>query len=177
MSPSPSQEQPDASKPKGPAPNDNMENDQMPSPPPTSAQEPPTKLTQPSPTTQDPSNHSPPPHRSSSVQPPSFTTDASALISQNASISTNGRNPQSKSIQNDQASLQQGQDIGVSKDALEAYDWDALEEKFHAEMEICAKREVEIQAEFDELLHVSPSLQPLKYSDYEVHSPDFGLFF
>ena len=59
---------------------------------------------------------------------------------------------------NDQPSLQQEQDLGDSKDALEAYDWEELEERFHAEMEVCAKREEGIQDEFNELLEVSTIL-------------------
>lgn len=47
------------------------------------------------------------------------------------------------------------QGLGDSKDALEAYDWDELEERFHAKMEVCAKREEGIQEEFNELLEVS----------------------
>lgn len=59
---------------------------------------------------------------------------------------------------NDQPSLQQEQDLGDSKDALEAYDWEELEERFHAEMEVCAKREKGIRDEFNELLEVSTIL-------------------
>ena len=54
----------------------------------------------------------------------------------------------------DQPSIQQEQDLGDSKDALEAYDWEEFEERFHAEMEVCAKREEGIQDEFNELLEV-----------------------
>ena len=45
--------------------------------------------------------------------------------------------------------------LGNSKDALEAYDWNELEEKFHREMGQCDNLEKDIQNEFDDMLEVS----------------------
>ncbi|KAL2041560.1 hypothetical protein N7G274_005942 [Stereocaulon virgatum] len=148
MSPSPSQEQLDASKPNG-SDQDNADNERIPPQTPTSAQPAHETETQPASDTHDPSSHSSPQHRSSSVQPPSSKTDLSSHITNNNALPSN-----TQTGQNDQHLPPQEQDLGGAKDALEAYDWEHLEDRFHAEMEVCGKREEGIQEEFNELLEV-----------------------
>ncbi|KAL2058605.1 hypothetical protein ABVK25_001333 [Lepraria finkii] len=147
MSSFPSQDQADALKPKDTEPH-HANNERMPSPTPTSTQGPPAENIPIQRSTQAPSEHSSPQHRSSSVQPPGSKTAASPLIS-NTGATVNGQDGH-----NDQLLPPCEQSLGDSKDALEAYDWDELEERFHAKMEVCAKREEGIQEEFNELLEV-----------------------
>ncbi|MCJ1455944.1 hypothetical protein MMC28_006301 [Mycoblastus sanguinarius] len=54
-------------------------------------------------------------------------------------------------------------DVGDSKEALEAYDWDDLEARFNAKMAECAKREWEIEDEFREWLEVTSN-----FSSYDL---------
>ena len=127
---------------------DTINTEHTPSPKHTSIQEDPPTSYQPQTVAQEPLEDSSTQPRSSSLPAPSSKTDISseALVSTN--VIPNEPNPQT-----DQAQLPQ-EDLGSSKDPLEAYDWTALEERFHAEMEKCANREYGIQEEFDELLKV-----------------------
>jgi histone deacetylase complex regulatory component SIN3 len=84
------------------------------------------------------------------VQPPSSKTDASPHITNHNALTSNNQTGQ-----NDQPPPPQEQNPSDAKDALETYDWEQLEERFHAEMEVCEKREDGIQEEFHELLDVS----------------------
>ena len=116
--------------------------------PPTSTQEQPPASSQPQTVAHEPLDDSSKQPRSSSLPPPSSKTD----ISPEAPIDTDAI-PNGPDTQTNQAQLPQ-EDLGSSKDPLEAYDWDELEERFRTEMEKCANQEEEIQGEFHELLKV-----------------------
>ena len=128
---------------------DTINTEHTPSPKHTSIQEDPPTSYQPQTVAQEPLEDSSTQPRSSSLPAPSSKTD----ISSEALVSTNVI-PNEPNLQTDQAQLPQ-EDLGSSKDPLEAYDWTALEERFQAELEKCADREYGIQEEFDELLKVN----------------------
>ena len=142
---------------------------QMHSPNPKSTQEDPpatnTKLvpsSTPTPTQDDPqTSHQPEviahePSEDSSTQPrsspplavPSSKTDISSEPPIDAQAC-----PNTQDTQLDQTQLPQD-NLGSSKDPLDTYDWTELEDRFHAEMEKCANREIGIQEEFNELINV-----------------------
>ena len=161
MSQTPSQDQVDLVQFNGTG-HDTSNTERMPSPkpmsaeeqPPTSTQEQPPASSQPQTIVHEPSEDSCTQPRWSSLPPPSSKTD----ISSEAPLSTNAI-PNSPDTQTDQAPLPQN-DLGSSKDPLEAYAWAELEERFHAEIEKCANQEDEIQGEFHELLRVICSYPP-----------------
>ncbi len=128
---------------------DTTNTERMSSPKPTSTQEDPPTSYQPQTVAHEPLEDSSTQPRSSSLPAPSSKTALSSEAPTDTNAIPNGSN-----TQNDQAQLPQ-EDLGSSKDPLEAYDWAELEERFHAEMEKCANREDGIQEEFDELLKVN----------------------
>ncbi len=67
---------------------------------------------------------------------------------------SNGQNGQIDGIQSLSPPQGPEPDLGSSKEGLEAYDWDELEERLHAEMGKCEEVEKGIQREFDDLLEV-----------------------
>ena len=70
--------------------------------------------------------------------------------------------PNSQNFQIDQAQVSnEDPELGTSKDPLDTYDWAELEQRFHAGMEECGKRESGIQEEFNELLNVNLLLPAL----------------
>ena len=141
--------------------------EQTPSPNPTSIQEDPPPSHQPHTVAQEPIEDSSTQPRSSSLPAPSSKTDISSEAPLSTNAIQNEPNPQT-----DQAQLPQ-EDLGSSKDPLEAYDWTELEERFHAEMEKCADREDGIQEEFDELLRVNLPYRsyfpPEVYHDHHIY--------
>ena len=128
---------------------DTANTERMPFPKPTSPQDQPPMSSQPQMVAHEPLEGSSTQPRSSSAPAPSSKTD----IATETPTDTNAV-PNSPNTQIDQAQLLQ-EDLGSSKDPLEAYDWAELEERFHAEMEKCANREDGIQEEFNELLKVT----------------------
>ena len=148
MSQTPSQDAVDLVQANGSG-HDTANTERMPSPKPTSVQEDPPTSYQPQKVAQEPLEDSSTQTRSSSLPAPSSKTD----IPSEAPTDTNAI-PNEPDPQTDQAQLPQ-EDLGSSKDPLEAYEWTELEERFHAEMEKCADWEYGIQEEFDELLKVN----------------------
>ena len=136
---------------------DTTNTEPMPSPKPTSTQEDPPTSHQPQTVAHEPLEDSSTQPRSSSLPAPSSKTDISSETPTDTNAIPNGPD-----IQNGQAQLSQ-EDLGSSKDPLEAYDWAKLEERFHAEMGKYADREDGIQEEFDELLKVNLPL-PTSFS-------------
>ena len=160
MSQTPSQDQVDLVQTNGTG-HDSTNTERMLSPKPMSTEEQPPTSTQEQPPTiaHEPLDDSSPQPRSSSLPAPSSKT----AISSEAPIDTDAV-PNGPDTQTNQASLPQ-EDRGISKDPLEAYDWDELEERFHAEMEKCTNQEDEIQGEFHELLRVICSY-PSNFAHY-----------
>jgi len=135
------------------------DNDHMPDPTPTSAQAEHIPRSQPLPTQKPtkPSRPSSPQHRSSSFPAPSPKTDeAPRKPDDTKSMPTGQIRPKGQTNAQKLPPPPQEPEPGLGnfKDALEAYDWDELEERFHAEMERCEEVEKGVQEEFDELLEV-----------------------
>lgn len=129
--------------------------DRIDSPTPPSAQAGHLPSNQPLPITRstNPSRQSSPEHRSSSVPALGQKDTKSLLLMEKASDMANSQGPESNG--HPPPPQEPEPDLGSSKDSLEAYDWDELEQKFHIEMEKCEEVEKGIQGEFDELLEVS----------------------
>ena len=128
---------------------DTANTERMPFPKPTSTLDQPPMSSQPQMVAHEPLEGSSTQPRSSSAPAPSSKID----IATETPTDTNAI-PDGPYTQTDQTQLPQ-EDLGSSKDPLEAYDWADLEERFHTEMEKCANRENGIQEEFDELLKVT----------------------
>ena len=147
MSQTPSQDPVDLVQTNGTG-DDTTHTERMPSPKPTLTQEQPPTSHQPQAVAHEPLEDSSTQPRSSSPPTLSSKTDISSEAPISSNAISNAQNPQI-----DQTQLPQ-EDLGSSKDPLEAYDWAELEDRFHVEMEKCANREDGIQEEFDELLKV-----------------------
>jgi len=132
------------------------DNDRVPSPTPPSAQpgQAPGSQPLPAPKATNPSDQPSPQHRSSSVPARSQKPNEVPRNPDRFKAMSNGQNGQING--NQPLSPPQGPepDLGSSKEGLEAYDWDELEERFHAEMGKCEEVEKGIQREFDDLLEV-----------------------
>ncbi len=128
---------------------DTTNTERMPSPTPMSTQEDPPTSYQAQAVAHEPLGDSSTQPRSASPPALSSKTEIPSEAPTNTHAIPNGQNTQI-----DQTQLPQ-EDLGSSKDPLEAYDWAELEERFHAEMEKCANREDGIQKEFDEPLKVN----------------------
>ena len=140
---------------------DTTNTEHVPSPKPMSTQEDPPTSYQPQAVAHEPLEDSSTQPQSASPPGLSSKTDISPEAPTDANATSNGQNTQI-----DQAQPPQ-EDLGSSKDPLEVHDWAELEERFHSEMEKCAKREGGIQEEFDELLKVNlllPTSYPARYT-------------
>ena len=155
MSQTPSQDQVDLVQTNGTG-HDSTNTERMLSPKPMSTEEqPPTSTQEQPPTSSQPQTIAHEPLDDSSTQPRSSSLPASSSktdISSEAPTDTNTI-PNDPNTHIDQTQPPQ-EDLGSSKDPLEAYAWAELEERFHAEIEKCANQEDEIQGEFHELLRV-----------------------
>ena len=164
MSQTPSQDQVDLVQTNGTG-HDSTNTERTLSPKSTSTQEQPPTSSQPQTIAHEPSEDASTQPRSSSLLPPSSKTDISSETPTDTNAIPNGQNARL-----DQAQLPQ-EDLESSKDPLEAYDWEELEERFHTEMEKCANQEDEIQGEFHELLKVICS-----YPSNPAHYTYRGIF-
>jgi hypothetical protein len=132
------------------------DNDRVPSPTPPSAQPGQAPSNQPllAPKATNPSDQPSPQHPSPSVPACSQKPDEVPRNPDSSKAMSNGQNGQISGNQSRPSPQGPEPDLGGSKDALEAYDWDELEERFHAEMGKCEEVEKGIQSEFDDLLEV-----------------------
>ena len=121
----------------------------LPSSTPTPTQEDPPTSHQPEVLAHEPSQDTSTQSRSS---PPIAVPSSKTDISSEPPTGTNAI-PDGQDTQLDQTQLP-NEDLGISKDPLDAYDWAELEERFDAAMEKCAVREEGIQEEFNELINV-----------------------
>lgn len=134
--------------------------ERVPSPTPQSAQASHLPSSQSLPTTKSTnlSGQSSPEHCSSSVPAPNHDANEAPRLLDKASDMPNDRNSQGDRYQSPPPPQEPEPDLGSSKEPLEAYHWDELEQRFYTEMTGCEEVEKGIQSDFDKLLEVSSLL-------------------